>query len=63
MLRDVALAVVMALVVREIRHPHLDVVRRDGDDDPAGGVLDGARDRGDVDERWFADYGGVPATR
>jgi hypothetical protein len=27
--------------------PYYDVVRRDGEDDPAGGVLDGALDRRD----------------
>lgn len=42
--RDIALVVVMALVVREIYRPELDVVRRDGEDDPSGGVLDGAAD-------------------
>jgi hypothetical protein len=32
-------------VVRDIRRPHLDPVRADGlEDDPAGGVLDGAPD-------------------
>ncbi|MEP7055174.1 MAG: glycosyltransferase 87 family protein [Actinomycetota bacterium] len=46
-LRDIALIVLMAMVVREIRYPHLDVVRRDGVDDPAGGLLDGADDRYD----------------
>jgi hypothetical protein len=46
-LRDVALLALMALVAREIRYPHLDVVRRDGVDDPAGGVFDGAPDRYD----------------
>ena len=40
--RDIALVVVMVLVVRDIYAPDLDVVRRDGADDPAGGVLDGA---------------------
>jgi uncharacterized membrane protein len=44
-IRDVALVVLMALVVREVFRPELDVVRRDGVDDPAGGPLDGARDR------------------
>jgi uncharacterized membrane protein len=38
-LRDVVLAGLMALVVREAIDPRLDVVRRDGVDDPAGGVL------------------------
>jgi uncharacterized membrane protein len=43
--RDIALVVLMALVVREILRPDRDVVRADGVDDPAGGVLDGAPDR------------------
>nr|WP_106976976.1 glycosyltransferase 87 family protein [Streptomyces sp. NRRL S-920] len=33
-----------AVVVRDILMPERDVVRRGGDDDPAGGVLDGAED-------------------
>ncbi|GGJ14992.1 glycosyltransferase family 87 protein [Streptomyces brasiliensis] len=33
-----------AVVVRDIFMPERDVVRRAGDDDPAGGVLDGAED-------------------
>ena len=44
-LRDAALLWVMGLVVRDIFRPEHDVVRRDGTDDPAGGFLDGARDR------------------
>lgn len=43
--RDVVLVWLLALVVREVLRPALDVVRRDGVDDPAGGVLDGAPDR------------------
>jgi uncharacterized membrane protein len=43
-LRDLALLVVAVLVVRDVLHPELDVVRREGVDDPAGGVLDGAPD-------------------
>jgi len=47
--RDAALLVLCALVVREALRPELDIVRADGgrpgDDDPAGGVLDGAPDR------------------
>jgi uncharacterized membrane protein len=48
-LRDVILMIFAGLVVREILHPELDVVRAtvvDGAplDDPAGGVLDGAPD-------------------
>ncbi|MFR9797515.1 glycosyltransferase family 87 protein [Streptomyces sp. MS06] len=34
-----------AVVVRDILKPERDVVRRAGDDDPSGGVLDGAEDR------------------
>jgi uncharacterized membrane protein len=37
--RDVALVGLMALVVSEVWRPERDVVRRDGVDDPAGGVL------------------------
>jgi uncharacterized membrane protein len=44
-LRDLLLLMVMAFVVREVYRPYHDVVRRDGEDDPAGGVLDGALDR------------------
>jgi uncharacterized membrane protein len=45
LLRDAVLVWVMAQVVREVLRPERDVVRRDGVDDPAGGVLDGAPDR------------------
>ena len=38
-------ALLSGLVVRDILRPQADVVRRDGDDDPAGGVLTGAPDR------------------
>jgi uncharacterized membrane protein len=38
-------ALLSGLVVRDILRPQADVVRRDGDDDPAGGVLSGAPDR------------------
>jgi uncharacterized membrane protein len=52
-LRDLALAVLAALVVREVLQPELDAVRAaDGTDDPAGGVLDGAADR------WVLSAGG-----
>ena len=46
-LRDVALLVLMALVVRDVWWPDADLVRRSwpGTDDPAGGFLDGAPDR------------------
>ncbi|MBA3523013.1 MAG: DUF2029 domain-containing protein [Geodermatophilaceae bacterium] len=43
-LRDAAVVVLMVLVVRDVLRPAGDVVRRDGVDDPAGGVLDGAPD-------------------
>lgn len=43
--RDVVLLALAVLVVREVLHPDLDLVRRDDIDDPAGGVLDGAADR------------------
>jgi hypothetical protein len=32
------------MVVRDILRPQHDVLRQDGEDDPAGGVLDGAED-------------------
>jgi len=46
-LRDVAVVVLMALVVRDVWRPDADRVRRSwpGVDDPAGGVLDHAPDR------------------
>jgi uncharacterized membrane protein len=45
-LRDAAVVVLVALVVRDVWRPELDVVRRSwpGTDDPAGGVLDGRED-------------------
>jgi uncharacterized membrane protein len=42
--RDAALITYCVFVVRDILRPELDVVRSDGSDDPAGGVLDGAPD-------------------
>jgi uncharacterized membrane protein len=42
--RDLVLFALMALIVRDVLVPRGDVVRRDGVDDPAGGVLDGALD-------------------
>ncbi len=44
-LRDVALLVLAGFVVRDVLRPQADVVRADGADDPAGGVLDRAPDR------------------
>jgi uncharacterized membrane protein len=45
--RDVAVVVLMVLVVSQVLRPDRDVVRTSwpGVDDPAGGVLDHARDR------------------
>jgi uncharacterized membrane protein len=45
LLRDGVLVCIALLVVKEVLEPHRDVVRTDGVDDPAGGVLDGAADR------------------
>ena len=42
--RDLAVVALCGLVIYEIYHPERDLVRRAGDDDPAGGVLDGAPD-------------------
>lgn len=44
LLRDVAVLAMCVLVVIDIVRPSRDVVRMDGSDDPAGGVLDGASD-------------------
>jgi uncharacterized membrane protein len=44
-LRDLAVLGLCALVVYEIYRPASDLVRRGGEDDPAGGVLDGAEDK------------------
>jgi uncharacterized membrane protein len=43
--RFLTVLMLAALVVVDILVPRLDVVRADGADDPAGGVLDGAADR------------------
>jgi uncharacterized membrane protein len=45
MIRDLVLLGYAALVVRDVLRPEHDVVRAGSDDDPAGGVLDGAPDR------------------
>jgi uncharacterized membrane protein len=44
--RDAILIVIAGIVVRDILRPDRDPVRRTGDDDPAGGLLDRAPDRG-----------------
>lgn len=43
-LRDLAVVFLCAVIVRQIYRPSTDLVRENGDDDPAGGVLDRARD-------------------
>jgi len=43
--RFVTVVVLAVLMVRDILRPDADLVRAAGDDDPAGGVLDGAADR------------------
>jgi uncharacterized membrane protein len=43
--RGALLIMLVVMVVRDILHPDRDRVRIAGDDDPAGGVLDGAGDR------------------
>jgi len=43
--RFLTVLLLCVLVVREIVQPASDVVRASGEDDPAGGVLDGAPDR------------------
>jgi len=42
--RDLAVVGLCVLVIREIYRPTTDLVRLAGDDDPAGGFLDNARD-------------------
>ncbi|MDP9117691.1 MAG: glycosyltransferase 87 family protein [Actinomycetota bacterium] len=42
--RDALLLAIAGLVVRDMWHPELDVVRAGGVDDPGGGVFDGAED-------------------
>jgi uncharacterized membrane protein len=44
LLRDIAVIALCALVIRQIYHPDLDLVRHRGIDDPSGGVFDGAAD-------------------
>jgi uncharacterized membrane protein len=53
-IRDLALLLLMALVVRDVLRPEHDVVRDGGNDDPAGGVLDRA------DDRWDEPAGSLP---
>jgi uncharacterized membrane protein len=43
-IRDAAVLAFCVLIIVDILRPHRDIVRADGSDDPAGGVLDGAPD-------------------
>lgn len=45
MIRDLAVAALCAVVLRDVYRPARDIVRRGGEDDPCGGPLDGAGDR------------------
>ncbi|MDZ4265019.1 MAG: glycosyltransferase family 87 protein [Mycobacterium sp.] len=53
LLRDVAVVTLCALVIRQIYRPALDLVRRGGVDDPAGGVFDRAPD---APPGWLPDW-------
>ncbi len=62
LLRDLLLLLFAFFVVRDVLRPELDVVRADGVDDPAGGVLDGAPDRSPSVQQPSADQpSAVPA--
>ncbi|MFF4216892.1 glycosyltransferase family 87 protein [Streptomyces nondiastaticus] len=55
-----------AVVVRDVLMPERDVVRRDGSDDPSGGVLDGAPDviaLGSAHRPRYAERSGVTSVR
>lgn len=43
--RALTIVIMMAFVVRDILHPERDALRRNGVDDPSGGVFNGAPDR------------------
>lgn len=58
--RFVTVLVLAALVVRDVLVPSGDIVRSDGDDDPAGGVLDGAPDVVALARRRGDHHAGVP---
>ncbi|WP_007025852.1 glycosyltransferase family 87 protein [Saccharomonospora iraqiensis] len=42
--RDLVVVALCVVILRDIRRPDRDPVRADGEDDPAGGVLEGSRD-------------------
>jgi uncharacterized membrane protein len=61
LVRDLAVIVLCALVIRQIYRPQLDLVRYGGRiDDPTGGVFDHAPDN---PPRWFPDWLRPPADR
>ncbi|MCH9667754.1 MAG: glycosyltransferase family 87 protein [Actinomycetia bacterium] len=53
LLRDIAVITLCALVIRQVYRPDLDLVRRDGVDDPAGGVFAHAPD---APPDWLPDW-------
>ncbi|HEX7104442.1 MAG TPA: glycosyltransferase 87 family protein [Acidothermaceae bacterium] len=59
-IRDIAVLAMCVLVVIDMVRPSRDVVRMDGSDDPAGGVLDGAPDIFDRSQR-YEEPVGAPA--
>lgn len=61
LIRDAMVLVLAALVVRDVLAPERDLVRADGADDPAGGVLDGAADRWPASRRRAAGGTGAAA--
>ncbi|MEO6713300.1 MAG: glycosyltransferase 87 family protein [Mycobacteriales bacterium] len=54
-LRNGILLLISAIIVRDMYRPANDVVRRDGVDDPAGGVLDGAPE-GPLSQRFLPGF-------
>jgi uncharacterized membrane protein len=50
--RDALLLVIAGLIVHEMWHPELDIVRTGGTDDPGGGYFDGAPDRFVLPQSW-----------
>lgn len=56
-IRDAAVLAMCVLVVIDILRPSRDIVRADGSDDPAGGVLDGAPDIFDRSRRYVEPVG------
>ncbi|MEU9838644.1 glycosyltransferase 87 family protein [Actinomadura sp. NPDC048032] len=58
--RFVTVLLLAVLVVRDVLVPSADIVRSDGDDDPAGGVLDGAPDVVALARRRGDHHAGVP---